>query len=126
MPKMNGALTPLALETPNHSFSGLNDSLVQQSILRRASLHHFPGGSLNFERFETENINECVEYIQALIERSAEVNAVPIEDMRKSVKIMATGGGAHRFYELFSGVLGVEVLREDEMECLSEGWSFSS
>jgi len=37
---------------------------------------------------------------------------------------MATGGGAHKFHELFSGVLGVEVLREDEMECLIEGLKF--
>ena len=65
-----------------------------------------------------------MEFIQSLIERSAVVNQVSIEDMRKGVKIMATGGGAHKFYELFSGTLGVEVLREDEMECLIEGLKF--
>lgn len=92
-------------------------------MYRRAS-QHFPGGSLNFERFETDNIDECVEFIQALIERSAKVNQVSIEDMRQSVKIMATGGGAHKFYELFSGTLCVEVRREDEMECLIEGLKF--
>jgi len=40
------------------------------------------------------------------------------------VKIMATGGGAHRFYDLFRETLDVEVLREDEMECLIEGLKF--
>ena len=79
---------------------------------------------MNFERFETDNIDECVEFIQALIERSAEVNQVPIEDMRQGVKIMATGGGAHKFYELFKDTLQVDVRREDEMECLIEGLKF--
>ncbi len=37
---------------------------------------------------------------------------------------MATGGGAHRFYELFGEELHVEVRREDEMECLIEGLKF--
>ena len=39
---------------------------------------------------------------------------------------MATGGGAHRFHELFSSELHVEVRREDEMECLIEGLKFIS
>lgn len=37
---------------------------------------------------------------------------------------MATGGGAHKFYELFRHELQVEVRREDEMECLIEGMKF--
>lgn len=91
--------------------------------MRRTS-QHFPGGSLNFERFETDNIDECVQFIQDLIQNSARVNGVSLDDMRRGVKIMATGGGAHKFHELFSGDLGVEVHREDEMECLIEGLKF--
>ncbi|KAJ7611000.1 pantothenate kinase [Roridomyces roridus] len=120
--RKNGALTPLALNE-HMKISELTGSVVRDSILRR-TVQHFPGGSLNFERFETDNIDECVEFIQGLIQRSALVNGVPIEEMRKSVKIMATGGGAHKFYELFSGTLCVEVRREDEMECLIEGLKF--
>ena len=37
---------------------------------------------------------------------------------------MATGGGAHKFGELFEKELSVEVRREDEMECLIEGMKF--
>lgn len=129
--RLNGALTPLVLESNNghhalgeSSTSYDEPSLLRDALVRRASLRHFPGGSLNFERYETDNINECVSFIQALIERSAEVNGVSIEEMRKGVKIVATGGGAHKFYDLFSGTLGVEVLREDEMECLIEGLKF--
>ncbi|KAJ7110307.1 pantothenate kinase [Mycena crocata] len=125
----NGALTPLVLSDPyTHTYPGnisalTNGSLVRDTILRR-TVQHFPGGSLNFERFETDSIDECVQFIQSLIERSAEVNGVSIEEMRKGVKIMATGGGAHKFYELFRGTLCVEVRREDEMECLIEGLKF--
>ncbi|THH19583.1 hypothetical protein EW146_g1626 [Bondarzewia mesenterica] len=128
--RQNGALTPMVLDTPNHNgVAGLNQSILHESLLhdtllRRASLQHFPGGSLNFERFETDNIDDCVAFIQDLIERSAKVNGVSIEEMRKGVTIMATGGGAHRFGELFSEGLGVEVRREDEMECLIEGLKF--
>lgn len=123
--KLNGALTPAVLDN-GHSSAVLDHSLLHESILRRASVHHFPGGSLNFERYETERIDECVAFIQALIERSAKLNGVPIEEMRRSVKIMATGGGAHKFYDLFGAELQVEVRREDEMECLIEGLKFIS
>ncbi|KAJ3872048.1 MAG: pantothenate kinase [Lentinula lateritia] len=120
----NGALTPLVLDSQNYAEGfTLSTEMLRDTMLRRTS-QHFPGGSLNFERFETDNIHECVEFIQSLIERSAKVNDVSIEDMRKSVKIMATGGGAHKFYELFKDTLCVEVRREDEMECLIEGLKF--
>lgn len=135
--RVSGALTPLVLDQqqPYQQASGarrgeeegvlssrLHDNLLRHTGFSRP--RNFPGGSLNFERFETDNIDECVMFIQELISRSAEVNGVSIEEMRRSVKIMATGGGAHRFYELFQGELQVEVRREDEMECLIEGLKF--
>ncbi|RXW24588.1 hypothetical protein EST38_g1279 [Candolleomyces aberdarensis] len=124
--RMHGALTPLILDQQSHdthaNLSALHDNLLRHRSFSRP--RNFPGGSLNFERFETDNIDECVAFIQELISRSAEVNGVAIEEMRRSVKIMATGGGAHKFYELFQGELQVEVRREDEMACLIEGLKF--
>jgi len=38
--------------------------------------------------------------------------------------VMATGGGAFKFYDKIREVLGVDVLREDEMECLIIGLDF--
>lgn len=35
--------------------------------------------------------------------------------------VMATGGGAFKFYDRIRDALGVEVLREEEMECLIIG-----
>ena len=110
--------------TASLSPQSLNAHHLTDSLLRRASVQHFPGGSLNFERFETEHIEECVAFIRALIERSAAVNGVALEDMRRGVQVVATGGGAHRFYEALGRELLVEVRREDEMACLIEGLRF--
>lgn len=121
--RLNGALTPSVLES-DRGLVDVNNDEFKRELMRRASLQHFPGGSLNFERFETDNIDVCVEFIQDLIERSAVVNGVTIDEMRRGVKIMATGGGAHKFYDLFKDILVVEVRREDEMECLIEGLKF--
>lgn len=130
-PRLNGTLTPAVLDPAHHAASNTNTgaslldhSALRDSLLRRVSVQHFPGGSLNFERFETEHIDDCVHFIRSLIERSAQSNGVSIEEMRKSVKIMATGGGAHRLYDLFESELHVEVRREDEMQCLIEGLKF--
>jgi len=122
----SGALTPLALEYNNNvgNMVPLEDPRLSSKLHTIKTMKHFPGGSLNFERFETSNIEDCVTFIRELISRSASVNGVSEDEMKKSVKIMATGGGAHRFYELFSEELGVEVQREDEMECLIEGLRF--
>lgn len=35
--------------------------------------------------------------------------------------VMATGGGAYKYYDKIRERLGVEVFREDEMECLIVG-----
>jgi type II pantothenate kinase len=44
--------------------------------------------------------------------------------MKSNVKVMATGGGAHMYYDRLKRDLGVEVLREEEMECLILGLGF--
>ncbi|CDZ96789.1 Pantothenate kinase PanK and related proteins [Phaffia rhodozyma] len=96
----------------------------RQPKIRRATLPNLPGGLLNFTRFETSQIHECIEFISSLISQSATRNKVSIESMKSGVKIMATGGGAHKFYDLFRDELGVEVIQEEEMECLIIGLGF--
>lgn len=49
---------------------------------------------------------------------------MPLEVMKRSVKIMATGGGAHKYHRRLREELGVEVMREEEMECLVLGLGF--
>jgi len=133
----NGTLTPRVLEPhyngngysnghhPSDTLDSLDTDLLRSTILKRSTeIRHIPGGSINFERFETSNISALVAFISELITRSAAANGVSIEEMRRGVKIMATGGGAHRFGKVFEGELEVEVQREDEMECLIEGMKF--
>lgn len=99
--------------------------LFHPASLRRRSLPAaFPGGRLNFVKFESSNIEACVQFLRELIEKSAAANQVTVDEMQKGVKIMATGGGAHLFYERFTSELGVEVQREDEMQCLITGLNF--
>ncbi|EJD52204.1 fumble [Auricularia subglabra TFB-10046 SS5] len=125
--RLNGALTPLLLEShingDGHAHAGhaLSPAAVRASLLRH---HNFPGGSLNFERFETSDLESCVEFIQTLIARSAEVNGVSVDEMRRTVQIMATGGGAHKFGEELARQTGLPVAPEDEMECLIAGLRF--
>ena len=95
------------------------------SLLRRSSLPpNFPGGTLNFARFETEKVDELVDFLKTLISTSATTNQVTEEEMKKGIKIIATGGGAHKYYDLLVEELGIGVNREDEMECLITGLGF--
>lgn len=95
------------------------------SLLRRRSLPApLPGGRLNFIKFETERIDDCVLFLNQLIERSAQVHNIPLQQMRCGVRLVATGGGAHKFEQLFYERLGVEVCKADEMACLITGLNF--
>ncbi len=85
-----------------------------------------PGGLVNFARFETACVEELIEFLKDLIAESAKANRVSLERMKSTVKVMATGGGAHKFYEELSHELGVEVTREEEMECLILGLGFAA
>jgi type II pantothenate kinase len=102
-------------------------ALSSHPKLRRSSLPPpLPGGLLNFARFETENIDDLITFLQDLIATSASANRVSLERMKSTVKVMATGGGSHLFYKRLREDLGVEVRREEEMECLILGLGFSS
>lgn len=120
--KVNGALTPLMLD--NHTDSLHLGTSFGNDLLRRARVRHFPGGSLNFTRYETDDIDGCIQFLKGLIESSATLNGVSLESMRQSVRIVATGGGAHKYYDILKEELGVDVHREDEMECLITGLGF--
>lgn len=80
------------------------------------------GGRLNFLKFETDEIDECFHFVRRLKteqqQQSANGSASPMK-----LCVMATGGGAYKYYDEMKKVIGVEVLREDEMECLIMGQS---
>ncbi|KAK9432984.1 type II pantothenate kinase [Lipomyces doorenjongii] len=88
------------------------------------------GGRLNFTMFETENVEDLFAFMSKLIsakrqsisEGSEETDVTSTE--KKKVYIMATGGGAYKFYDRMRKELDVEICREDEMECLIVGLDF--
>ncbi|WRT64101.1 pantothenate kinase [Kwoniella shivajii] len=145
-PTLNGALTPGVLSedfqsnNSHQQFTNSSSNSKSKSIhdrkasrnsfsthpkLRRSSLPPpLPGGLLNFARFETENIDDLIKFLQDLITSSASANRVSLEKMKRNVKVMATGGGSHLFYDRLKDELGVQVTREEEMECLILGLGF--
>lgn len=121
----NGALTP-SLITAGRTSPPLK--LLNKRKLRGRRRGSYadplPGGVVNFARFETEKVDELIEFLKELISESAKANRVSLAKMKSMVKVMATGGGAHRFYDQLVKELGVEVRREEEMECLILGLGF--
>ncbi|KAF7725379.1 hypothetical protein EC973_009646 [Apophysomyces ossiformis] len=78
------------------------------------------GGRLHFKKFETEHIDECIDFIAELVADARHLSPPGVEQVLK-----ATGGGAHLYYDKFSKRLpGVTVQKEDEMECLITGLNF--
>ena len=90
----------------------------------RSRSKHIPGGQLNFVKFETEHIEDCIDFLRNLIEQSANVNDVSLDQMRASIKIVMTGGGAHKLGDVFEEQLKTAVAKEEEMECLITGLQF--
>lgn len=78
------------------------------------------GGRLNFLKFETDRIDQCFEFVQGLKTKQQPLNG----SQPGELCVMATGGGAYKYYDEMKNVLGVEVLREDEMDCLIMGLDF--
>jgi pantothenate kinase len=75
------------------------------------------GGRLNFLKFETDKIDTCIEFMRHLQAEHQQLNGSQSSDLC----VMATGGGAFKYYDKIKEALEVEVLREDEMECLIIG-----
>jgi type II pantothenate kinase len=77
------------------------------------------GGRLNFLNFETDRIDLCIDFIQDLKNKQSKLNGSSPGELC----VMATGGGAYKFYNKMKEILHVDVIREDEMECLIIGES---
>lgn len=76
---------------------------------------------MNFLNFETNRIDLCIEFLQQLKQKQLELNG----SSPGQLCVMATGGGAYKFYDRIKEALAVEIIREDEMECLIIGESRS-
>lgn len=74
------------------------------------------GGRLNFIDFETHRIDLCIDFIGQLKEEHR-LNDTNSDELC----VVATGGGAYKYYDKLKDALKVNILREEEMECLIIG-----
>ncbi|KAH7511061.1 hypothetical protein FEM48_ZijujUnG0051400 [Ziziphus jujuba var. spinosa] len=97
-----------------------NDSLLVSNDHKKFQLLK---GSFHFAKFETSKINDCLEFIQCnqLHFSGCKHHGDPTND--KCI-IKATGGGAHKYGDLFKEKLGICLDKEDEMDCLVAGANF--
>ncbi|KAG0128481.1 fumble-domain-containing protein [Tuber indicum] len=82
------------------------------------------GGKLSFKNFETEYIDDLIGFMDSLVNGKRSGQGHCMVNKRDRLHIMATGGGAYKYYDKIKEALGVEVYREDEMECLIVGLDF--
>ncbi|KAK6224801.1 hypothetical protein QIS74_03128 [Colletotrichum tabaci] len=130
-PSNNGRGSPTHHETsdirlPNHHAVvshiavDIGGSLIKLVYFTREPHSAEPGGRLNFLNFETDRIDDCIEFMRHLKDKQQTLNG----SQPNALSVMATGGGAFKFYDKMRDVLGVDVLREEEMECLIIGLDF--
>ncbi|KAF2274155.1 pantothenate kinase 4 [Westerdykella ornata] len=114
---------PHDIRLPNHTgvvshiAVDIGGSLAKLVYFSQESTSASDGGRLNFVKFETANIEACIDFMRNLQAKYAQHNGNKAEDLC----VMATGGGAFKYYDRIREALGVEVIREDEMECLIIG-----
>ena len=80
------------------------------------------GGRLNFINFDTHRIDLCIEFIKQLKEEYQKAHGPSSDELC----VVATGGGAFKYYDKLKETLKVNIIREDEMECLITGTSAST
>ncbi|KAL8121266.1 pantothenate kinase 1 isoform X5 [Apium graveolens] len=82
-------------------------------------------GRLHFVKFETTNINDCLDFISS--NQLSTHGDLPDEKQHSAGDrnlIKATGGGAFKFADLFMERLGLNLDKVDEMDCLVAGANF--
>ena len=70
---------------------------------------------MHFLKFEADKIDSCLDFIRRL---QADQGSGSSDS--QELCVIATGGGAYKHYEKIKEV-AVQVIREDEMECLILG-----
>ena len=104
----------------SHVALDIGGSLAKLVYFSREANSKELGGRLNFLKFEADRIDQCFEFVLELKKKQQALNGPHPGELC----VMATGGGAYKYYDDMKKILGVEVLREDEMECLIMGLDF--
>ncbi|KXJ93767.1 fumble-domain-containing protein [Microdochium bolleyi] len=104
----------------SHIAVDIGGSLAKLVYFSREAHSREPGGRLNFLSFETDHIDDCIEFMHHLKDKQLALNSSVPSDLC----VMATGGGSFKYYDRIRKRLGIDVHREDEMECLIIGLDF--
>jgi type II pantothenate kinase len=104
----------------SHVAADIGGSLAKVVYFSREPGAKEPGGRLHFLRFESEKIDTCIDFMRDLQKKQRRANG----GKQSELCVMATGGGAFKYYDRIKERLGVDVMREDEMECLIQGLDF--
>ncbi|KAH8803191.1 pantothenate kinase-like protein [Xylogone sp. PMI_703] len=104
----------------SHIAADIGGSLAKLVYFSREPESREPGGRLNFLSFETDHIDDCIAFMKELKMKQQALNGSKPGELC----VMATGGGAYKYYDKIKDALDVDVLREDEMECLIIGLDF--
>ncbi|KAJ4338529.1 hypothetical protein N0V87_003858 [Didymella glomerata] len=116
---------PKDIRLPNHTAVvshiavDIGGSLAKLVYFSREHGDDSLGGRLNFLKFETDRIETCIDFMRKLVSDHRDNGTAPSD-----ICVMATGGGAYKYYDKITEALGVEVIREDEMESLITGLDF--
>lgn len=115
LPKHNSEVIHIAVD-----IGGTLTKLVYFTASGRAGT--LGGGKLHFQDFQTGSFEAgALDYMIRLVKRSTQKKNYP-----PITYIIATGGGAHKFYKLMSSAfqkagLPMIIVKKDEMECLIKG-----
>uniref|UniRef100_A0A915ITW2 4'-phosphopantetheine phosphatase n=1 Tax=Romanomermis culicivorax TaxID=13658 RepID=A0A915ITW2_ROMCU len=82
------------------------------------------GIRLHFIKFETKYMESCMDFIREKMSVGGQDGGNSNGSSNVSKVIKATGGGAHKYYDLISEKLKLTVGKEDEIECLIKGCNF--
>ena len=89
--------------------------MVKVVYFSRESISTSKGGGLKFVKFETEKIDECIDFIANLLTTRRQP-----KDQKAVIK--TTGGGSYKYHDDFVQKLeNVTIEKEDEMDCLIAG-----
>ncbi|CAK7272855.1 hypothetical protein SEPCBS119000_005342 [Sporothrix epigloea] len=117
---------PFDIRLPNHHAVvshiavDIGGTLAKVVYFSREAASADPGGRLNFLCFETDKIDDCIDFLLDLKQRHLAANG----SRPSELCVMATGGGAYKYYDRIRTRMGTNVLSEDEMECLIIGLDF--
>ncbi|KAM7468651.1 hypothetical protein LguiB_016213 [Lonicera macranthoides] len=133
---MGGTLIKMVYFSSNSDDQGKRS--LKENVNRNCPILN---GRLNFVKFETRLINDCLEFISSkqlhhydcrilkLLQCVLWIKMNPGGSQHDTTAhnkniIKATGGGAFKFADLFNEKLGISLDKVDEMDCLVVGANF--